>query len=291
MRKLAVKITTLMLLTLSAVGCQLLHHDEEVARVGESVLMRSELDAITNEAAAADSALVAECYVNQWVMRQVKLQEAERVLASEIAGIEQMVEEYRGSLLVGRLEQRYLAGKIDTLITDAMVREHFEAHRNDFLMDRTILKGRIVRLPDNYRQSVKLFNLMGSKSEEKQQDFLDLCEKNNLDLYTFDSWVDFSEFLSYLPVRRDKNYDYVLEGKEIRQMADADSKYFIQIDAVIRKGEQAPLERVEDLVRKILFNRRRGEIVTFYNDSLMEAAKLQGAIRIGEEVVESVVAE
>ncbi len=263
-----------------ATGCQLLHHDEEVARVGESVLRRSELDGVTAGLVGEDSLCRAESYVDQWVRREVKMQEAERVLAADRAEVDKMVEAYRTSLMTNRLEQQYLTGRLDTLITDKMVKEYFASHRRDFVMDRTILKGRIVRLSDKYRQSVKLFNLMGSKSKEKQQDFLDLCRKNNFELHTFDSWVDFSEFLSYLPVRRDKNYDYILSGGEIRQMSDADSKYFIEITEVLRKGEPAPLERVEERVRRVLYNRRRAEVVELYNDSLYNAALLEGKIRI-----------
>lgn len=261
-------------------GCTLLHSDEEVARVGERCLMRSSLDEVTRGLSGSDSLAKAESYVEQWVRREVKLQEAERVLEAERGDIERLVEEYRTSLLSNRLEQRYLAGKLDTLITDSMVEEYYNSHCKEFVLDRTILKGRIVRLPDNYRQSVKLLNLMGSKSADKQQDFLDLCKKNNFDLHTFETWVDFSEFLSYLPVRRDKNYDYILSGGEIRQMADADSKYFIEIYEVLKVGECAPLERVEDMVRRILYNRRRGEIVNSYNDSLYNAATVEGLIRI-----------
>ena len=261
-------------------GCELLHYDKEVAMVGDKSLMLSELDEVTAGVSGADSVALAENYINQWVRREVKIQEAVSVLAAELADVDRLVEDYRTSLLSSRLEQRYLAGRLDTLITDSMVSAYYDSHRGEFLMDRTILKGRIVRLPDNYRQSVKLYNLMGSKSAEKQQDFLDLCKKNNFELHTFDNWVDFSEFLSYLPVRRDKNYDYILSGGEVRQMADADSKYFIQIDEVLRKGENAPLERVADMVRKILYNRRRVELVGQYNDSLYNAALMEGMIRI-----------
>lgn len=279
MKRIEIYITVL-LLAMVVAGCQLLNYDEEVARVGESRLLRSELDVVTAAYKGEDSLAVANNYIDQWVRRQVKRQEAERVLASEMGEIERLVAEYRQSLLTNRLEQRYLSGRLDTLITDDVVEDYFNAHRKDFVMDRTVLKGRIVRLPDNYRQSVKLFNLMGSKSKEKQQDFLDLCKKNGFELYTFEQWVDFSEFLSYLPVRKGKNYDYILSGDEIRQMADSDSKYFIDIEEVIRKGEPAPLERVEDMVRRLLYNRTRAEIVGQYNDSLYNAALLEGKIRI-----------
>ena len=280
MRNLHHIILAALLAIVLSVGCERLPQDKVIASVGESVLMLSEVRAVAAPLSGADSVKVAQNFVDQWVRKQVKLQEAERELASSMGEIDRLVDEYRTSLLGGRLEQQYLRGRMDTLITDSMVKKYFAAHRSDFVMDRTVLKGRIVRLPDNYRQSVKLFNLMGSKSDEKQQDFLDLCMKNNFELHTFDSWVDFKEFLSYLPVRRGKNYDYVLTGGNIREMSDADSKYFIEIREVIRKGEPAPLERAEEKVRRLLYNRTRAEMVGFYNDSLYNAALLEGKIRI-----------
>ena len=275
------KIITLLTLAVATLaGCKPLPKDKVGASVGESVLMLSEVLAVSADLSGADSAKVAQNFVDQWVRKQVKLQEAERQLAASMPEIDRLVEEYRTSLIGGRLEQRYLQGRMDTLITDEMVKTYFNAHRSDFVMDRTVLKGRIVRLPDNYRQSVKLFNLMGSKGEEKQQDFLDLCMKNNFELYTFENWVDFNEFLSYLPVRREKNYDYILTGNEIRQMADSDHKYFIQIYDVIKQGSNAPYERVADMVRRILFNRRRAELLTSYNDSLYWSALSEGVVTI-----------
>ena len=63
-------------------------------------------------------------------------------------------------------------------------------------------------------------------------------------------------------------------------MADSDNKYFIEINDVIKQGADAPYERVADRVRRILFNQRRAELVGFYNDSLYNAALIEGVITI-----------
>lgn len=273
-----------LLLALTVSSCRLLNEkDEEVARVGDKVLMLSELKAATAEASGPDSLLVVENYIDEWVRREVKLREATRLVGDEMDEIDRMVENYRHSLLIGRMEQTYLKGRLDTLITDSVVRAYYDAHRDEFVMDRTIVQGRIARIPDTYRQSVKLYNLMGSSSSDSQKDFLDLCEKNNFELNTFDNWVDFSEFLSYLPVRRDKNYDYLLAKRTIQEMADAENKYFIEIDAVLKKGEPAPFERVEENVRRLLYGRQRGEILQTYNDSIYNAAKQGDIIIVNNE--------
>lgn len=273
-----------LLLALTVSSCRLLHEkDVEVARVGEQVLMMSALKEATVAASGEDSLLVVQNYIDEWIRKEVKLREASNIVGDEMVEIDRMVENYRHSLLIGRMEQTYLKGRLDTLITDSVVKAYYDAHRDEFVMDRTIVKGRIARIPDTYRQSVKLYKLMGSSSEDSQKDFLDLCEKNNFELNTFDNWVDFSEFLSYLPVRRDKNYDYLLPKRTIQEMADAENKYFIEIDAVLKKGEPAPYERVEENVRRLLYGRQRGEILQTYNDSIYSAAKDGGIIIVNNE--------
>lgn len=271
---------SLLVLLMGLSSCRLLNEDEVVATVGKATLHASQLEAVTSGLTGEDSLRAAESYTEQWVRRQVRAREATRVFSGEIQEVERMVEEYRTSLLVSRLEQNYLATRLDTLVSDSVVKAYYDEHREEFVMDRTIVKGRIVRLPDSYRQSVKLFNLMGKKGAEEQQDFLDLCEKNNLELYTFDSWVDFDEFLSYLPVRRGKSNEALLSKSKIHEMADADSKYFIEVSAVTKKGERAPYERVAETVRRMLYGRRRSELLQNFSDSLYSAAASEGVIEI-----------
>lgn len=271
---------SLLVLLVGLSSCRLLNEDEVVATVGKATLHASQLEAVTSGLTGEDSLRAAESYTEQWVRRQVRAREATRVFSGEIQEVERMVEEYRTSLLVSRLEQNYLSTRLDTLVSDSVVKAYYDEHREEFVMDRTIVKGRIVRLPDSYRQSVKLFNLMGKKGAEEQQDFLDLCEKNNLELYTFDSWVDFDEFLSYLPVRRGKSNEALLSKSKIHEMADADSKYFIEVSAVTKKGERAPYERVAETVRRMLYGRRRSELLQNFSDSLYSAAASEGVIEI-----------
>lgn len=262
-------------------GCyRLLNDDKLVARVGEVKLMQSKLkDIVLSGSSEGDSVRVTRKYIDDWVKKQVMMQEALKEMGSS-PEIEKMVEDYRISLYRNGLNQQRLAGRIDTLITDSMVQLYFDEHRSDFVMDRTIVKGRILRVPEGYRQSTKLFGLMGSSSKDKQQDFLDICEKNGFELHVFENWVDFSEILSYLPIRRDRSYDYMLNKRTIQEMSDAENRYFIEITHTLKQGASAPYERVKDMVRLIIFKQRRGDIINFYQDSLYQAALLEGIITI-----------
>ncbi len=267
-------------------GCSPLEgglRDKVIAKVGKKKLRTSE--AVTNIPAglpAEDSLRMLEDYIEQWARRELKLQEAERVIGSSaVAEVNRMVEEYRYSLLGYRLDQNYLDMKVDTLLSDSVVTEYWEQHKADFALDRTVVKGRIVRVPNSYRQAVKLLSLMRSTSEDRQKDFISTCEKNNFETHFFEEeWVDFSEFLSYLPVRRDRSYDYMLDSKEVREMADADNHYFVQITDCLRAGSDAPFDRVGDAVKRIIFNRRRNQVIKEYEDSLYNASLTEGRVQL-----------
>ena len=103
---------------------------------------------------------------------------------------------------------------------------------------------------------------MGAKSEARQQDFRDICAKNDFTVTDFsDQWVDFPEFLSFLPTLRSQNYDPVLATTAVQEMRDSHSHYYFQSDAVRREGEPIPLERLRGTIRRILFNQRQSEII------------------------------
>jgi hypothetical protein len=147
----------------------------------------------------------------------------------------------------------------------------------------TIVKGRIVRFGEGYRQAAKLKTLMGARSEAQQQDFRDICEKNDFTVDDFrDQWIDFPEFLSYLPTLRSQSYDSVLATAAVQEMRDSHSHYYFQIDAVRREGEPIPLERLRGTIRRILFNQRQSEIIRSHEEELYNRACEGGSIKIFE---------
>ena len=190
-----------------------------------------------------------------------------------------MVEDYRNSLLTYRLD-RYYMDRVDTVVSDSLVADYYAMHQPEFRLDRDIVKGRIVRLPASFRLRTKLKELMGSPNAERQQDFLDLAVKNGLTLTVFDEWVGFDEFLNRLPTVRGKSYDYLLTGSRIEELTDGDYKYYVQITDHAAKGQQAPLEWVENVVRNIIYNKRGSDAVRRMEDSLYHAALENHTLKI-----------
>ena len=56
--------------------------------------------------------------------------------------------------------------------------------------------------------------------------------------------------------------------------------YYFQIDAVMREGEPIPLERLRENIRRILFNRRKGEIIRQHEEELRMRAEENGEVKV-----------
>lgn len=257
--------------------------DKVLARVADKELCVKDVQHVVPQGVAGkDSVAYVSAYVDRWVRKQVKLHKAEEMFSESVADIDQMVQEYRQTLLIRKLDQAEIQHRqIDTLITDKEIKAYYEAHKGDFRLDRPLVKGRILRFKAGYRQTLKLKKLMASQGETHQRDFMDICAKQNYTLTEFRTkWVDFSEFLSYLPALRNQNYDSVLGSTSIQEMSDNQSQYFYQIEAVLKVGESIPEERLRENIRRILYNQRQGEVLKDYENRLYDAAVAEEQVEI-----------
>ena len=269
--------------------------DSLVARAGSATLRASDLASVVPQGVTGDdSAALVDRYVDRWVRKQLKLREAETLFPAAADDIDRMVEEYRQMLLIRKLEQHYVDNSVDTTFTEAEIAAYYASHKADFRLDRPVVKGHIVRFKEGYRQARKLKELMASEKEADRQDFSDLCAKNGFTVSDFRSrWVDFPEFLSYLPVRQSQSYDAALASREVQEMRDSQSHYYFRIVEVRRVGEPIPLERLRPTIRRILFNQRQNEAIRAREEELYRRSAKNGEVRIfgreypEEETVES----
>lgn len=259
--------------------------EEALAKVDDKELYLSDFQHLfTSDMNDTDSIELITNYTNRWINEQLKVIQAEQAFDGQLTQIGRMVRDYRNSLLNFQLEQKWVNSQIDSLSLDNNVEGYYEDHKKDFVINLPIVHGKIIKLPESYKQQVKLKSLMLSKKESEQQDFIDICIKNNFDLYEFNDWTEFSDFMSFLPTIKGKNYEYLLKGKDkIQEMEDATNKYFILISEYLSYGDQAPLSYVETTINRILYNQHKENIIKEQEKALYDKATLEGRVIINIE--------
>lgn len=276
------KIVFMLAVAVAVVSCEgfkPVADGDVLASVGEKKLLMSDVEGIFSSGMAPnDSLVLLESYVNMWVRKQVKIMEAEKLFSESSADIDQMVTDYRNSLLTHKLDQYYIDYNIDTLITDSEIANYYNDHRVDFVLDRPVVKGRIVKLPNNYRQKAKLKELMPGQGD-KYQDFHDMALKNGFDVYEFASWTDLAQFMTELPSGRVSG-ESLLKAKGVSEIVEGGDLYYAYISESRGAGDIAPLDRVRGLIRQILYHQRRLDVLRNYEDSIYRTALDAGIVEM-----------
>lgn len=136
-------------------------HNTILAEVENKKLYLHDVSPIfTPNMTSEDSLKILRSYVDQWVKKQLKIKEAERMLEESQKDIDQMVQEYRNSLLTHKVDQFYVDKNIDTLFTDTQIADYYNQNKADFILDKTLVKARIVRIPRSYDKKKTIEELM-----------------------------------------------------------------------------------------------------------------------------------
>ncbi|MBQ5753996.1 MAG: peptidyl-prolyl cis-trans isomerase [Alistipes sp.] len=280
--KIFVKIT-IIAMAFAASSCRetaIIFGPEPVARVGRKTLSTEEVAAaLPKGISGTDSINYVETFVERWIVRQLKLQEAELIFSSSEADIDRMVEEYRQSLLIRKVEQHYLDTQMDGELTEQDIEQYYNSHKNDFRLSAPVVKGYIVAFPDQYRRREWLLSMMRSPKPEMVKDFEQVCLKNNFRLTKFDEWSDFTEFKSNLPLLRSASHDELLSDRTVRQIHHDRTYYCFRITDALKAGDTMPLFMARDNIVRILTKRRQEEIIRREEERMVGNAEQNGIIK------------
>lgn len=247
--------------------------EQTLAKVGRKTLRRMDVEPILPKGLSAeDSVSFLESYVDKWVRSELKLQAAEQIFQGSVADIEQMVQEYRNSLLARKFDQYCIDSSRDSLFTQADLKNYYAQHKGEYTLDRAIVTGRIVSLPAASAQRRRIRELLGAPGDERAGDLRALCEKHDFALHEITAWTDFSEFLAMLPTKRNQSYDNMLGNTSVQELTDGATTYYFIITDRRLSGQTAPYERVEEMVRWAVINQRKAEIVKSCEDSIYNDA-------------------
>lgn len=279
------KIALFAVVVMGFASCQELPNyfvdDMTVARVGRKDLRVSDVEHVVPKSlSSADSLQFVDMYIDRWITKQLKVQEAELLFPSSADDIEAKVEEYRQSLLIRKIEQYYIDTEPDSEISDADIEAYYNAHKSDFRLDKTVVKGVVVAFGEKFRRKDKLLEAMKSTKPDARQYFRDICTKNNFALHEITEWTDFGEFLALLPTMRSRNYDSLLTKSDVQKMNADGIQYYFRITAVLNKGEVQPLEMTRETIARVLKTQRYGEIIRAHEEEILQTAIENGHARI-----------
>ena len=252
----------------------LVHDDQVVAKVGKNKLYRSELERfIPNMVSGADSARLAEQYINTWAMDLLYLDVAEKELSKGELDVSADLEDFRRSLLKYRYEQRYINDRLDTLVTDEQIRQYYDAHQADFELKRPVLKVRFVDVMKDSPNKDAILRMMSSQEYNDVQRADTLAKSTALRYFdSSDTWMDANELAKSFGLDYTQMLSYLRWDNTIRYEPADRADLMVAYVCDIRNNGPAPLDYCSERIRDILMSARKHNLMNSLERDLLENA-------------------
>ena len=251
----------------------IVHDDEVVAKVGKDKLYRSELlRFIPPSTSPEDSAKLASRYINSWATDRLYLKVAEGQLSKSEIDVSAELEAYRLSLVKYRYEQRYISDRLDTLVTDGQISEYYLAHKDDFVLQRPVLKVRFVDLMKDSPNKAAILRYLSSEDHDEFSRADSITVSTALRYFdNSDVWMDARD----LAVEFGVDYPVMLaamKDKMIKIEPEGRGDLLVAYVCDIRRDGVAPLEFCADEIRDIILSARKHALVKGLERDLLETA-------------------
>ena len=254
-----------------------LSEEETVAEVGTAKLFRSELNKLIPKGIAPeDSVRLANQYINTWALDQVFLAVAEQQLSKIEKDVTKELEDYRKSLLKYRYEQLYVNERLDTAVSDDKVEEYYAAHPDRFVLQRPVVKARLLLIAGD---SPSLAKIRKKMSSDDVQDLLDADSLAYSSALKFMTWNN--EWIDAASLAREFGMDHVdmfrtMNGKWIESKDTVGMVTLAYISEIMRAGEMAPVDYCAASIRDMIISARKQALITSLERDLLNDARENG---------------
>ncbi|MBR1632094.1 MAG: hypothetical protein IJ680_09585 [Paludibacteraceae bacterium] len=282
MRRSALYVVSVLVFVLAACSRdagQEVREGDEIAEVAGHFLRQADIDAIIPPGcSSADSARIAEHYIRRWATDWLLYDNAQHNL-SDIGQIEQMVEEYRKSLMIYAYEQQVVNQKMSAHIADEELQQFYDHYAVDFPLQENIVKGTIIVMPKQAGKQQDVRQWMKRNDAES----LEKLQKYAMSYATYyddfnDQWKPLSELLRNTPQTADINAEDIMTDGRISEWSDSTLLCIISVNKSLRIGQAKPFEYARQEMSEILLNKHKADYLDQFENNIYDDAVRTGLV-------------
>lgn len=224
-----------------------------------------------------DSAALADAYIRNWATNVLLYENAKRNVANEVE-INQMVEEYRKSLIIHYYQQNLVAQRLGD-VSDDEVAAYYEVNADRFPLNENVLRGVFLKVPNGAPKIDKVRTAIRKLDDDKDIQRLEEYSVQHAASYDYfvDTWILMNDLAKKMPLEG-IDQRALLANNSYYEVADSTYTYMLNITDRRLIGSPAPLEFVQERIRTLLNNQRRQEYIKQLEQSLYDDAAASGVI-------------
>jgi hypothetical protein len=245
-----------------------------LARVNDMYLFRDEIKGIVPKGTSKeDSAVIVRNYIDRWAAQKLLMNAAEVNLSGDKkADFDKLIKQYKTDLYTRAYIEEVVKQSVDTVIRNSELVEYYNANRENFKTNGTLVRLRYIKLPkDNPKyETIKAKFFDFRKSDKKFWDTYTLQLKSFALNDTV--WVDMEQVYDKLPfINPDNRDEYIGSGKSL-QHPDSLDVYLVKIMGVMGPNTVSPFEYIKPTLKEVILNKRKLELIKKFEKEITDDA-------------------
>lgn len=228
---------------------------DAIATVGKAMLTRSELKkALPGGLSPDDSTSYAHAYIRRWI--EARLVERLATDAVDIAEIDRLTSEYRLNLIMSQY-RRTMATQANSTFSEDSLKAYYEAHKGDFVLERPLVRGIYLKVPDE-ASNLRLLKRLYTSVKADDMDRLEKEAPKTALHYDYfrERWIDWEQIETRIPTDIVSPDAFLKAWKPLDISLDGYT-YLLHISEYLPAGSPLPFEAAEPMIRERLLTRNR----------------------------------
>jgi hypothetical protein len=240
-------------------GVGIEEQSKAIARANDHYLYASDLDGIVpTDASVQDSTNRMAAYVNNWIRKQLLIDEASARIDFDEAEIQRKILEYRYSLIAYGYKSYYVNENLTKEVSEEEIESYYQDNQQNFPLKQNIIRGKFIRVPKDSPNRPQIKGLLNSTREDKMEELKTYCFSYALMYSLEDSvWINFDDIIKNTPLAEIPNKVDFLKRTKYTESSDETSNYYLLIKEYKKTDDIAPLEIVRDQIVGIIINKRK----------------------------------
>jgi len=247
---------------------------EPIARVHDQFLYADDIEGmITPEMSETDSAERVERFINNWIKKQLLIEEASSKIEFDEAEIERKILDYKYSLMGYEYQSFYISQNLDTQVSEEEIKSYYDENIDNFILKQNIIRGKYVKLPTGAPKTNKVKRLINSGKDEDLEELNSYCLSFATTYQLNDSvWMVFDDVFKNSPLAEIPNKVQFLRNNKYIETSDDNFLYFLKIEEYRIHDNVSPLEFVKEDIKNIIINKRKVELAKKLEEDVYERA-------------------
>lgn len=230
-------------------------HGDILAAVGKNTLTRTDLKkSMPGGMTPDDSTAFAHAFIKQWVEERLVENVASEVV--DIDEINRLTAEYRLSLIMSQY-RRNMATQAEGIFSQDSLRAYYESHKSDFVLERPLVRGVYLKIPDD-AANLRTLRRLYTSTKDADMDRLEKEAPRTALHYDYfrEQWIDWEQIETRIPTDITNPDTFLKAGKPLDISVDGFT-YLLHISDYLPSGASLPFEAAEPMIRERLLTRNR----------------------------------